>query len=393
MQIAFFLGRNSTLAFAELQAVLGQGTLTDNGLIAIWETDQTPDLLQLQRRLGGVLSSAKIVATALTAAQLEDEVKKLLVLPEQGKYTLGLSSHGKAHLPLERMALNLKKYLKQQGASVRYILPKEGSVLSSAQLLHNHLAVTDPQNAGNEFVFWEEKGAWILGVTQTIQDIEWYSKRDYAIPEPNAVAGMLPPKLAQTLINLAVHDESDQKTLVYDPFCGSGRIVSEARLMGLASVGSDLSGEQVSASQKNVAWIAEQYGFAFDQNDIWPLDATNPEGVFLLEKYIKRAWYIVTEPYLGEPLRQAVSDPETWLAGLETLYLDFFTLWANASVKPSGMVVVFPRARQQNGTEVSLFSHLVDRLQGLGYTETQVAVYGRPDAFVRREIVQIAFSK
>jgi len=48
---------------------------------------------------------------------------------------------------------------------------------------------------------------------------------------------MLPPKLAQILVN------SVQAQTVYDPFCGTGVIPQEALLLGRTASGSDLSDE------------------------------------------------------------------------------------------------------------------------------------------------------
>ena len=393
MTIAFLLGRTTDLAFAELQVVLKTGNvqLSKNGF-ALWQTDEevaAEQISHLQARLGGSMAIAKVVAGPLPKSALEKELDSLLSPNGAGKFTLGMSSYGVSRLPLASLSLHLKQVWKQNGFSLRYILPKVGDVLSSAQVLHNHLAELDSQNAGREMVFLEQGTEWLIAVTQTVQDINDYTNRDINIPAPNAVSGMLPPKLAQTMVNLAIQD--DIEALVYDPFCGNGRIVSEARLMGVGGLGSDISPEQVVASQKNLAWMAEQYGFGFDESDIWLQDAREASAVYPLQKFANQNWVIATEPYLGKPLREPVENAATWLSELESIYLDFFQVWATAKVRPARMIVVFPRAKQQKGPEISLFKYLVDRLREMGYTETQVAVYGRPDAFVSREIVQIDY--
>jgi len=55
------------------------------------------------------------------------------------------------------------------------------------------------------------------------------------------------------------------------------------------------------------------------------------------------------------------------------------------------MLLVFPAAQCQDGSWLSLFSEVVDRLAGFGYSAVQVSDYGRPDAHVRRELVRIDF--
>ena len=65
------------------------------------------------------------------------------------------------------------------------------------------------------------------------------------------VVGMMPPKLVQMMINIALstHQSTNQPT-IYDPFCGLGTTLIEAANMGMTRIyGSDLSPEMVRASE------------------------------------------------------------------------------------------------------------------------------------------------
>ena len=55
------------------------------------------------------------------------------------------------------------------------------------------------------------------------------------------------PKFARTMINLA-----NEKT-IYDPFCGLGGIILEAKLMGVTASGSDISQVMVEKAKENLA--------------------------------------------------------------------------------------------------------------------------------------------
>ena len=85
-----------------------------------------------------------------------------------------------------------------------------------------------------------------------MQDIESYTKRDRERPKRDAKVGMLPPKLAQIIINLAAGQLPEEKLqnicdiplgepiprrllgqTVLDPFCGTGVILQEASADGL----------------------------------------------------------------------------------------------------------------------------------------------------------------
>ncbi len=53
-----------------------------------------------------------------------------------------------------------------------------------------------------------------------MQDVDEYAARDQARPKRDAYVGMLPPKLAQTLINNAYGNElsGEKRVTVLDPF-------------------------------------------------------------------------------------------------------------------------------------------------------------------------------
>lgn len=63
---------------------------------------------------------------------------------------------------------------------------------------------------------------------------------------------MLPPKLAQMMINLG-RDEGIIPNKIYDPFCGLGTVLIEALNMGNTQVyGSDMSAKMCSCSEENI---------------------------------------------------------------------------------------------------------------------------------------------
>lgn len=67
--------------------------------------------------------------------------------------------------------------------------------------------------------------------------------RDYGRPARDARVGMLPPKLAQIMLNLSVKDEKSGTVL--DPFCGTGVLLQEAALAGFDFIGSDIEPRMV----------------------------------------------------------------------------------------------------------------------------------------------------
>jgi tRNA G10 N-methylase Trm11 len=343
-------------------------------------------IVTLQRRLGGTVRMAwggSIPASQDLVAHCHDLVTKLLSSKE-GKWNIGISIWGKGPEPY-RIAGNLKRSLDH---SVRTITA-QGPQLNGAQLLHNKLPYLQFGQGLEIVIIKESQGFWV-GVTLTSQDIAAYTKRDFGIPKPDAISGMLPPKLAQIMINLAVGH--DKKVRVYDPFCGNGRIVMEAAYMGLTAYGSDIVPKKVDSALENLQWLGREYGIEVDYTDCWVADATAEPG-----RTPDQPYHIVAEPYLGPPLRQplAPEQEESWLTELSDLYHRFFMTWSMVMTKkrPRSFLMVFPRAKTSTDKEVSVYDALVDRLGQMGYSSEVLFCYDRPDSIVRRDLVKLTYSK
>lgn len=93
-----------------------------------------------------------------------------------------------------------------------------------------------------------------IGKTVACQDIDDYTRRDTAKSRDMEV-GMMPPKLVQMMIHLALgkKDSSMKDVAIYDPFCGLGTTLIEAANMGITKViGSDASSRMSDATEKNL---------------------------------------------------------------------------------------------------------------------------------------------
>jgi 16S rRNA G966 N2-methylase RsmD len=292
------------------------------------------------------------------------------------------------------LGLSLKKLLKQKDWTIRAVLPKEGNVLTSAVVGGQRLATQPhgPEANGLELVAIAHEGKWQMGVTLTTNNIDFYSARDFDIPAPDPVSGMLPPKLAQMMINVAV---GDTKAHVHDPFCGNGRIVLEAALMGLPATGSDIEPGKVAASQQNLAWLGEVAHFVTKSDQVWQGDATAAGNRDKILTKVGSQYVLVGEPYLGKPLRTPLktSEKQAWLNDVTPQYLHYFETWTTATTQPLCHLLVIPRAKVENNTEVAVLDAIVDRLHQIGYSTEVLFCYDRPDSIVRRDIVRITKSQ
>ena len=124
------------------------------------------------------------------------------------------------------------------------------------------------------------------------QNITAYANRDQVRPMRDAFVGMLPPKLAQIMINLAVGQKSKDYTIL-DPFCGTGVILQEAALMNYSVYGTDLSEKMIRYSRDNLNWLIDSHHVQFD----WYLYCDDA----MTAKWRQPINAVVCEGYLGQP--------------------------------------------------------------------------------------------
>ena len=343
-------------------------------------------IMMLQQRLGGTVRIVwgESIPEGTELLKYCHDLVMNVMKEREGKWTIGVSVWGKGPQPY-RLAGELKRSLDH---SVRTVTA-QGPELNGAQLLHNKLPFLQ-FGQGMELVIVREGKSFWVGVTLTSQNIADYTKRDFGIPKPDPISGMLPPKLAQIMINLAVG--ADKKAAVYDPFCGNGRIVMEAAMMGLQAYGSDIIPKKVDSALENLQWLGREYNIEVNYSDCWVADATAEPG-----RTPDQPWHLVAEPYLGPPLRQSleVEQEEPWLGELSDLYHRFFMTWSTIMTKkrPKSFLLVFPRAKTHTAKEVSVYEALVDRLGQMGYSSEVLFCYDRPDSIVRRDLVKLTYSK
>lgn len=211
-------------------------------------------------------------------------------------------------------------------------------------------------------------------VYQTIwvHDFDHWIKKDRHLPGFNPRAGMLPPKIARSMINLVPLANPQDKLLV-DPFCGSGRVLVEASELGYQVFGTDIVDNQVSDALKNLQYLNLE-------GDVKVYDA-----VHLSDLFQEKIDLIVTEPYLGKPnLRPDRSKYAK--SGLSKLYLGALKDWYKALKTGGYVVMVFPILPGIN-TEYKT-SQVIDAQRLLGYNQlTRDLIYSRPEAGIKREIV------
>ncbi|MFA6553195.1 MAG: DNA methyltransferase [Patescibacteria group bacterium] len=367
-QYAFILGKNPILSVAEIfrRATIESASftiveLTSQALIV--QAGRHIDAAAWQAALGGCIKIGEIINTydnlKHLLANMSSEYLTGHMFPEQEKKIIfGFSLYGDPVIREQKKflaaGLTIKKALKGSGRSARLLTGKEPA-LSSVQVDKNNLLTR-----GADCLVIASLNKIYLGKTLTMQDYEDYSERDYGRPQRDARSGMLPPKLAKIMINLAAipHDQ-----YILDPFCGSGTILQEALAMGYHRVaGSDISSKAVMDTKQNLAWLASQRqlpqtDIVLDQADVRKLGSTITDG---------SVDAIITEPFLGPPLtpHTPIINILAIIQELESLYMDAFKTFSKI-LKPGGkIVIVFPLIKTAHG----IFSlRILEQLTAMGF--------------------------
>jgi tRNA G10 N-methylase Trm11 len=393
MKYAFALGRHPTLSIAELiHAVPGLTIETIDGGVAIGACPElAPGFLNL---LGGTIKIAALDAEFKTLDKANAATLRDFLPSREGRVIFGISMYGHFSGPERRRiymeGLAMKKMLKEEGRRCRYVVSREPQ-LSSVVVAKNKLI-----EEGAEFVIVKGKDRVAIGHTIAVQEFEAYGERDFDRPGRSARRGMLPPKLAQMMMNIA---HGDKNLPLLDPFCGSGTVLGEALLMGYSqAIGADVSDEAVADTKAYLEWLEKRNPEIKGRWRVFASDAR------LLDKTIEAGSIgaIVAEPYLGPP--QSGRETHEQLKkimenDLLPLYRDSIASLA-ATLAPGASAVfsfpVFSRSRSP------IFVPL-DKVRGpltpvplvpseysdfnLPATSSGGALYERPDQHVGREIV------
>ncbi len=343
---AFILGREDKLSLAEILRVFSafeiKADLVDRSSdLAVFASER--DLAELFPLLGGSIKVAAV--REITASDLDKHMQKLVKPAGKEKFYFGASVYkaddkvsgkqlGLFQEDVRKRLFGIRASLKEQGASVRVVESKEEQ-LSSVVVKKNKLLT----GQGVELLLGLASEHIWIGKTLGVQDFQAFSDRDFARPFRDDRSGMLPPKLARMMINLSGKPISKQ-TVLLDPFCGSGTVLQEAVLLGAGKVlGSDLSDKAIDDTRRNLDWLRGERGHEFqstiEQVDVMEVDEWLPEAFVDL---------IVTEPYLGTPIRKKLQPGEVneRQDALSDLY-DKALLAMHRVLKNDGvLVMIFP---------------------------------------------------
>ena len=428
------LGRQPEISIAELAAVFGADCV--NRI-----SQQFAEVQASQfdiTTLGGTVKCAKVItelpasradkASLLAASRFITQHYQAKWAHSPHKITLGLSAYdlAVAARDVQKTDLILKSSLKKSGTSLR-LIPNDQPALSTATA-HNNKLGSSPHKVELLLVKTTDRRL-IIAESCGVQNITAYTRRDRHRPRRDAFVGMLPPKLAQIMLNLALgagpltgqrscgnsmtrsaSSLSDKSMVlrtalpdafdleettgsraavtILDPFCGTGTVLQEALLAGYDVVGTDLSQKMVDYTTENLSWL--QSTFTAPSRpvgrviDIHQADATThrwPNSTHLTA--------VVCETYLGQPF-SAPPAPQKLaeVAGNCNHIITGFLTNIRPQLAPNTpLCIAVPAWYDASGRVAHL--PLIKNLQRLGYYQLNRTplIYRRPDQIVARELL------
>ncbi|MEA2056257.1 MAG: hypothetical protein U9O78_00865 [Patescibacteria group bacterium] len=373
----FLLGNTPKLSILELETLLQKKTKLWRKNVAAVELEDDEQAKQLMELLGGTFKVCRIInnlpsnpkdLTSLNKAyeKIADKVSSLSEKP-----TFALSGLGQMSDYFS--AQELKKVLRKKKISCRY--RKAGQWGASASILTHEKDTLD-------LIVIEDEDQIYLTKTVAIQEVDEWVNRDRNKPYSSGKKGMLPPKLARIMVNLALGNmkKKVEQPVLYDPFSGTGTILIEALLRGCQVVGSDIDHDAVAGSLENLYWLEHQYQRQF-KYQIFQADVAQADE----RKWETKVDSIVTEPFLGRP-NPKKTNLKNIFKGLKRMYLGSFKTWASM-LKPGALVVIIFPFVQTSNFEYNLLD-LIDKLTEYGYTlEVSPQEYYRKWADVKRHIL------
>lgn len=378
------LGRQPELSIAELERVFTKVSWFSPHT-ALINTDEVIDI----QRLGGSQKIGRVTLRLDTTdwRRASDAIVKHYAKAcagNEGKITLGLSAYefNAAPREVQKIGLILKSKLKQSGTSLR-LVPNQEAALSTATAHHNKLGLSDNKI---ELLIIKSKKQTIVAESIGTQNITALAARDQGRPRRDAFVGMLPPKLALMMVNLATGPNSTTPQRILDPFCGTGVLLQEAALLGNAVYGTDLAEKMIRYSRDNLNWLQDTYKLDVD----WYLH----EGDAMNTRWQAPINAVASEAYLGQPFSAPPSSAKlTEVRGNCNHIIGSFLKNISKQLAPgTPMVLAVPAWRDTRGA----FTHLplVNKIEDYGFSRMELTtveadqlLYSRPDQVVGRELL------
>ena len=358
----FFLGNTPELSLLELSSLYpGEFVSVKDNLVSYSLSVE----LSALAKLGGTSK----VALALSHVAVKDLESKLveLIIQDDGGKNVALTDLADALLTTPGVIS-----IKREVAKIRPVrfVSMETSPHELLMLSHQHVSEFNLIREGEEITI--AKTLWIYNAE------DWIS-RDRAKPYRDIKHGMLPPKVARIMVNLATRGLPG--LTLADPFCGTGTVLAEAMMVGENVIGSDTNPVAIPGTKSNLEWILSTPNLPSTIYELHVADATH------FHEFVASCDCIATEPYMGPLLDErnpsSLTKIKNIAKGLDKLYRGALKSFLSA-LPVSGRVVISLPSFHVYDRIIETIS--IDTITSLGYNYISSVPYSKPGAPVVRNI-------
>lgn len=407
MRYFFILGTHPALSVAEIMAMIegNPSLVTATREFLVLETAAELDVPALMNRLGGTIKIGTVESVIKASEEdIVDAIVSNLANAQPAIRDFGVSLYGFSKKEWEGVrdsGMEAKKRLREEKINSRWVRPQAERALTSVAVAKNGLL-----GAGREFCVIRQGAEVFFGITRAVQAFEDFSQTDYGRPGRDTHQGMLPPKLARMMLNVS-GKMGNGTSIILDPFCGSGTVLTEAMRLGLGTVfGGDLNPGAIKQTEENIIWFKKRGDIP---NEV--LVSLFHSDARSIANHIRdhRIDAVVTEPFLGPPRRgkETRGELQRTLSDLEKLYYEALSAWKKM-LKPDSVVIlalpVYITGEEKHGISTTSFAKLgykvepfMDRdlLGKLGAEQTKNGglLYGRAGQWVWREVIKLKLAE
>ncbi len=371
------LGRETELCWEELKQVAslvaGKAVRGEDHLAELILDESVQAIIPFCEQMGGVIRAIRPITH--WPDSVEDEFQRSPFILPDGPWAVSCLTLG-----LEEQREKLRQVIRdfiQQNPEVHG--REERPAPRDTELVPTKVYEQRLHERQSEVCLWRDRTGEIqVGRTVWVFSPSDYSDRDLGKPNRPRRRGLLPPKLARQMVNLARTRETKK---LLDPFCGSGVILIEGLLLGLEVMGSDFREEALEQSRENLKW----YAAARKNTSEVPVPLRKIDARMLsslVEPLSIDA--VVGEGDLGPPIRGGLSRKTAveFAKSLERLYVTAFAE-IRIVLKPGGRVcLAVPFWQPTEGDPV--FINLQRRLALIGY-QTVIPERGFEPILYRRK--------
>lgn len=398
---AFELWREFKLSIAEIFKLFPEwkSVFFDKSIL-ILDNLEKEKILNLSKNIWGTIKIIEVLEVIGDERDILEE--NLNIKWFEWKFNYAINIFWVKKISLKEILKISKEVIKSNGLNPRFINQDFKNVSSVAVIKEALVKKWTDFN----FIFTEDKT--FFGNTIFVQDIYAYSNRDYS-KDRDMNVWMLPPKLAQMMINIWTPTSSLEAHFpritwgglrgsfnIYDPFVWLGTVLIESVYMWNKKVfWSDLSEKMVQTSSENLEKLKNKFDFEkniFTQNAkyIHEINILNNVDLIVTEWYL---WEIMTKNNINferiEKQREKLSDLYEW-----------FFAWLKKLNFKWNIVISFPFWEMNSKyfyfeeiyDKINMYCQINDILpQDFAHLKTKVGslLYKRDSQLVGREIFSL----